>query len=135
MLSVLLLASLVQQGQAQPQQPALPPSPVARIEVTPANPTVFAQDTLRLRARALDANGNVVSAARIRFTGAGARFEGSVSDSGLITSGATGRLPVSVIATVPGTDKQLMAVDSGHLSPAGSRYVAETILAPHLVRP
>lgn len=39
------------------------------------------------------------------------------------------------LATVPGTDRQLMAVDSGHLSPAGSRYVAETILAPRLGRP
>jgi hypothetical protein len=112
MLSALLLASLIQQGQqAQQQQAALPPSPVARIEVTPANPTVNAQETLQLRARALDANGNVVSAARIRFTGAGARFEGSVSDSGLITSGATGRLPVSVIATVPGTAPKVERVE------------------------
>jgi peptidoglycan/LPS O-acetylase OafA/YrhL len=38
------------------------------------------------------------------------------------------------LATVPGTDNQLMAVDSGHLSPAGSRYVGQTILAPYLVR-
>jgi hypothetical protein len=110
MLSALLLASLFQQGQAQ-QQPALPPSPVARIEVTPANPTVFAQDTLRLRARALDANGNVVSDAVIRFVSAGARFEGSVSDSGLITSGATGRLPVTVVATVPGTAPKTQRVE------------------------
>lgn len=111
MLAPLLLASLVQQGQAPTPQPALPPSPVARIEVTPANPTVFAQDTLRLRARALDANGNVVSTATIRFVGAGARFEGSVSDSGLITSGATGRLPVTVVATVPGTAPRTQRVE------------------------
>jgi hypothetical protein len=112
MLSALLLASLMQQGQQAPQQQAaLPPSPVARIEVTPANPTVFAQDTLRLRARALDANGNVVPNAVIRFAGAGARFEGSVSDSGLITSGATGRLPVTVLATVPGTAPKTQRVE------------------------
>ena len=38
------------------------------------------------------------------------------------------------LATVPGTDGQLMAVDSGHLSPQGSIYVAETILRPALLQ-
>ena len=37
------------------------------------------------------------------------------------------------MAVVPGPDKQLMVVDNGHFSPAGSVYVAETILRPHLV--
>jgi hypothetical protein len=36
------------------------------------------------------------------------------------------------LATVPGTDQQLMTADNGHLSPAGSAYVGRTILAPML---
>ncbi len=36
------------------------------------------------------------------------------------------------LATVPGSDHQLMAVDAGHLTPAGSVYVAETLLRPYL---
>ncbi len=98
----LLLAALVQQ-QAPAQQAALPPSPVARIEVTPARPTVAAQDSIQLRARALDAEGNPVANATIRFVGSGAQFEGRVSPDGKVVSGATGTLPVTVVAAVPGT--------------------------------
>ena len=36
------------------------------------------------------------------------------------------------LATVPFSDRQLMTVDSGHFSPAGSIYVADTILRPLL---
>ena len=36
------------------------------------------------------------------------------------------------LATVPGSDRQLMTVDSGHFSPDGSIYVANTILRPLL---
>lgn len=132
MLSALLLASLFQQGQNPPPQPALPPSPVARIEVTPANPTVVAQDTLRLHARALDANGNVVAAAVIRFVGAGARFEGRVDETGLVTSGATGSLPVSVIATVPGTAPRTQRVEVA-MVPGPATRVAFTKAPSRLV--
>jgi len=40
--------------------------------------------------------------------------------------------PDGCVATVPGSDRQLIAVDAGHLSPAGSVYVAETVLRPFL---
>jgi peptidoglycan/LPS O-acetylase OafA/YrhL len=36
-------------------------------------------------------------------------------------------------AVVPGTDGELMAVDNGHLSPAASIYVADTVLRAHVV--
>jgi hypothetical protein len=94
---LLLLATLV-----QVQQPAQP-TPIARVVVTPANPTVEAQDTVRLQAQAVDARGNPIPGARIRFVSAGGRFEGVVDEDGLVRSGATGTLPVTVIATVPGT--------------------------------
>ena len=101
-MNAILLAALLQVAPPQPQQ-QLPPSPIQRIEVTPANPTVVAQDTLRLAARALDAQGAPVPNALVRFVAAGGQFEGRVEESGLVRSGATGTLPVSVIASVPGT--------------------------------
>ena len=102
--SALAAAVLLQQPVAPSTQSASaqPASPVARLIVTPANPTVIAGDTLRLRAEARDASGNIVLGASIRFLAAGARFEGTVSDSGLVTSGSTGTLPVRVVALYPG---------------------------------
>ena len=50
-------------------------SPVARIAVTPANPVVNAGDTLRLTAQALDANGQPVPGAVVRFRAQGGRLE------------------------------------------------------------
>jgi hypothetical protein len=99
--SVLVLAAMLQVP-AQ-QAPPLPASPIQRIVVSPAQPEVQAQDTLRLTAQALDASGDVVPNARIRFVPAGGRFEGFVEEDGLVISGATGTLPVTVVATVPGT--------------------------------
>lgn len=81
-------------------QPATPPA--ARIEVTPAVPVVVAQDTLRLRARVLDAGGQPIAGAQVRFVPAGGRFEGSVDPTGLVRSGSTGTIPVTIVAQVPG---------------------------------
>lgn len=80
-----------------------PPAPrAARLEVLPAEPMVTAEDTLRLRARVMDAQGQPVAGATIRFVAAGARFEGRVDADGLIHSGSTGTLPVTVVAQLPG---------------------------------
>ncbi len=106
MLTPLVLALLV-----PPLQEQLPPSPIVRIEVSPAQPVVVAQDSLQLQARALDAAGREVPNAQIRFVGAGARFEAVVSGTGMVVSGATGRFPVSVIATVPGTSPRTERVE------------------------
>ena len=79
-----------------------PTQTIARVEVTPANPVVHAQDTLRLRARALDAAGRTVPGATIRFVAAGGAFEGEVEEDGLVRSGSTGTIPVTVMAMVGG---------------------------------
>jgi hypothetical protein len=101
----LALLALLQQPVApaagQPGAPA--PSPIARIVVTPADPVVIAQDTLRLRAQALDASGRPVDGVLLRFVAAGGRFEGEIDSTGLVRAGATGVMPVAVVATVPGT--------------------------------
>jgi hypothetical protein len=75
---------------------------VARIVVSPSKPVVVAGDTLRLSAQALDAAGKPIEGARVHFQAQGGRFEGTVDSLGLVTSGATGTLPVAVVALVPG---------------------------------
>jgi hypothetical protein len=133
--SLLLLALLqvpVPQQQNQ-QQNQLPQSPIARIEVTPANPSVQSQDTLRLRARALDATGAEVPNARIRFVPAGsARFEGTVDENGLVQAGATGTLPVTVVASVPGTRPVMERVEVAMVPGPAARIELERAL-PRLV--
>jgi hypothetical protein len=108
LLTALALAAVLQQPTPQQEGAA---SPIARVEVTPANPTVTAQDTLRLRARALDAAGRPVPNASFRFVAAGGRFEGAVEADGLVRSGSTGVLPVTVVATVPGARPVLERVE------------------------
>ena len=93
------------------QQPAPPPSPVAQIRVTPAAPVIAAYDSLRLTAEALDAEGRPVAGARILFRPAGGRFEGTVDSTGMVRSGTTGTLPVSVVAVVPGSRPALHRVE------------------------
>jgi hypothetical protein len=104
-LTVLVLAALQAQtpGQ-QPASPQLAPSPIAKLVVTPAKPTMVARDTLRLSAQALDASGKPVDNVRFRYIqSSGARFEGRVDTTGLVRSGSTGTIPVTVVALVPGT--------------------------------
>ena len=93
MLLPLLVASLSLQAQ---------PPKAATLEVSPAEPVVVAEDTLRLRARVLDANGQPVPGAVIRFIAAGGRFEGGVDPDGLVRSGSTGTMPVTIVAQMAG---------------------------------
>ena len=64
---------------------------VARINVTPASPSVVARQTLQLRAEAIDSVGRPVPDATIRFQG-GSIFEGGVDQQGLVSGGAPGVL-------------------------------------------
>jgi hypothetical protein len=74
--TALVVATLQAQTPGQQQPVAqLPPSPIAKLVVTPAKPVMIAQDTLRLTAQALDAGGRPVDNVRYRFIGSGgARF-------------------------------------------------------------
>lgn len=101
------LLAVLQQGQP-PAQPALPPSPVARVIVTPAISTLPAGDSVRLRVQALDASGRPVDA-RIRFATSSQR--GHVDSTGLVVAGAPGGMPINVIALVPGTRPFVHRVD------------------------
>ncbi|HET9453618.1 MAG TPA: Ig-like domain-containing protein [Gemmatimonadaceae bacterium] len=124
MLYALALVAVFQQ-QTQTQQPAAPPSPVARLVVLPASRTMVAGDTLRLTARALDASGNPVSGALIRFQAAGGRFEGTVDSAGLVRSGSTGTIPVAVIALVPGTRPVVERVEIAMVAGPAARVAIE----------
>jgi hypothetical protein len=104
-LSLLLCVPFV----AQAQQPvpgtpaAAPPSRIARIIVSPVQKIVVAGDTLRLTAEARDGENRVIPGVQFRWArGSSARFEGRVDETGLLTSGSTGTLPVSVVAILPG---------------------------------
>ena len=98
-ISVPCAAQQVQQGQTN----ALPPSPVARIEVTPRNRTVTAGDSIRLRARAVDAAGQTVSGAKLFFSQRAGGMTGVVDSTGMLVAGAVGKFPLTVTAIVPGT--------------------------------
>jgi hypothetical protein len=78
-------------------------SPIAKVVVQPGlKLTVPAQDTMRINATAVDAEGKPVPGAIVRFFGQGGRFEGDVDSTGLVRSGSTGTLTVTVVARVPG---------------------------------
>ena len=81
-------------------QPSAPPSPVARIVVTPSQRTVTQGDTLRLAAQALDAQSRPVTAAQIRF--ASASDAGVVDSAGLLIGSTPGKIAATAIALVPG---------------------------------
>jgi uncharacterized protein YjdB len=85
--------------QQQPAQ-APAPSPVARVEVTPATAEVEVGQTIKLSARALDSTGNVVPDASIRYFING--DEGSVDSTGLVTAGYRGQMRVAAMASVKG---------------------------------
>ncbi len=93
----LAVAALLQAGQA----PAADTTGHTLL-ITPERPVITAGDTLRLRATLRDAQGREVPNATIRFFGAGGRFEGEVSEDGLVRSGSTGTLTLTVAALVPG---------------------------------
>ncbi len=95
---VLALSALL----TQPPAAAQPSPRPARIVISPANPVVIAEDTLRLSARVVDERGGEVPGARVRFIPAGGRFEGDVDPTGLVQSGSTGTMPVTVVAQVDG---------------------------------
>jgi hypothetical protein len=100
--ALLLVAALQQQTQ-QPPPSTLRPSPVARLVIAPAQRTVTAGDTVRLRVQAVDSAGQPVPNARILFRKVGAYFEGEVDSTGLVTAGSPGVMPVGIAALVDGT--------------------------------
>src|SRR5258705_438869 len=89
MYPVLLLALL--------QHPATAPGfPVAQVEITPATAAVEVGQKVQLSARALDAGGQPIPAATVRWFVAS--DVGSVDSSGLVTGGYSGVVRVAAVA-------------------------------------
>jgi hypothetical protein len=71
---------------------------ISRLVIEPANASIEIGDTLRLSARAVDANGRPVPGAVIRWIQSGGSFEGTVDSTGLVSAGATGKMVATAIA-------------------------------------
>jgi hypothetical protein len=82
----------------QPPAQAAQPAPVARVVVTPAQPTVAAGDSIQLMGSAVDASGKPTTA-NILYAQAGGRFEGTVDRAGWVRAGAPGTV-VAVVSAV-----------------------------------
>jgi len=84
------------------QQPtaAAPPSPIARVEVTPGGGEVPIGGTLKFAARALDASGQVVPKAEIEWYVGG--DVGHVDSLGLFTGGYQGYARVTAVGFIRG---------------------------------
>jgi hypothetical protein len=106
---------------------------IARVVVTPANPVVVAGDSLQLSGQALDANGQPVPGARVQFVAAGGRFEGEVEANGLVRSGATGTIPVTAVATVPGAPRPVLTRVEVKMVPGPAARVVIGPRPPRLV--
>jgi hypothetical protein len=91
--SLVLAAALQQQA---PQTDTLG----ARVVVRPAMAEIAVGDSLRLSADVRDAAGNAVPNARVVFRAGGGSFEGDVDSTGLVVGGATGTIPVTVVAVM-----------------------------------
>ncbi|HRQ78934.1 MAG TPA: hypothetical protein PLY94_10065, partial [Gemmatimonadaceae bacterium] len=90
--------ALAAQQSAPPAAAAAAKPQIARVVVLPLRRVVNAGETLQLRAEARDESGNVIEGVSFRFAQTGAHFEGSMSNSGLVTAGATGVMPAAVVA-------------------------------------
>ena len=109
---MLLLAALLMQQ----------PPEISRIVVSPASRTMTAGDTHRLRAEARDAHGTVIPGVTVRYRlGGSARFEGRVDSLGLVTSGSTAILPVTVTATLAGAKPKFEVIEIRALPGAAAR--------------
>ena len=83
----------------------------AKLVITPANPRIVARDTLRLQVQVLDASGHPVPNATVKFLAGAYSFEGHVDSTGLVESGAVGKLPVVVSALVAGSRPLVQRVE------------------------
>lgn len=111
LLSLLLAAPLALTAQQGNAGAAQTPSRIARIIVSPVQRTVAAGDTLRLSAEARDAANNVIPGVQFRWSATGARFEGNIDQTGLVTSGSTGILPIAVVGIIQGEQPKVERIE------------------------
>ena len=98
----LALLLTLQQPAPAPAGQGLGPSPVARIVFLPAELTVVAGDSVRLRGEAQDAAGRAVAGARILWAPGEFFLEARLDSTGMLRTGFASRLVVTAVALVPG---------------------------------
>src|SRR6478609_4691987 len=124
----LVLLALVQQPAPPPVPKAVQlPARIARIEVQPAEVTLSTGDTVRLKGVAYDSAGQPITDARISFFAVGGVFEGHVEQDGLVTAGATGTLPVSVVAALRGSRPATRQIRVNIVPPPAATIMVEPV--------
>lgn len=98
---------------------------VARLRILPVHRSFEVGDSLRLEVQALDARGNTIPTATIRFTAQGGRFQGNVDSSGTVRGGAPGTVPIAVLATTPGGRPLSEKIEVRILPSAAARITLE----------
>ncbi|MDX2056323.1 MAG: Ig-like domain-containing protein, partial [Gemmatimonadales bacterium] len=86
------------------------PGSTNRVVVEPGKASISIGDTLRLRARVVDAAGAPVSGGTIQWFQSGGAFEGAVDSTGLVTAGATGTIVATVVYRPAGGGRPLTGV-------------------------
>ncbi|MBL8986476.1 MAG: Ig-like domain-containing protein [Gemmatimonadetes bacterium] len=86
------------------------PGSTNRVVVEPGKASISIGDTLRLRARVVDASGATVSGGTIQWFQSGGAFEGAVDSTGLVTAGATGTIVATVVYRPAGGGRPLTGV-------------------------
>ncbi len=82
----------------------MPPSPVARLEVLPAQRTIVAGDSVLLQVRAVNAEGRPGPDAVLWVRLLGGNGEGAVrSETGYLVASSVGKFPLGLSAVVPGS--------------------------------
>jgi hypothetical protein len=127
---ILTVFALLAFQQQSSQTQMLPPSPIAKVVVTPTQRSVAIGDSLQLHAEAIDASGQLVAGAQVRFVPGGGWFEGSVDSTGLVRAGAVGTLPVTAVATVPGSRPVVERLEVRMLPGAAARVA----ISPRVTR-
>src|SRR5688572_8720679 len=102
--SLLSAAALVVVGSSLPRTVVAqtPASGIERLRITPAARTIAVGDSLQLTVQAVDARGQVVPGAIVRFNAQGGRFQGAVDSLGWVRAGSPGTVPIAVTAMLPG---------------------------------
>jgi hypothetical protein len=112
------------QAQQPPQN--VPESPVARIVISPTTREVTAGDTVRFSAEARDASGRRIDNAVIRFVAVAGEGEGSIDSAGTLIASSVGKMPIHVVALVPGTRPKVEPLEVRMVPGAAARVDIRT---------
>ena len=133
LLSLLLAVPLSLTAQQPAAATAVPRSRIARIVVTPVQKVVVAGDSIRFTAEARDANNALIPDVQFLWSReANARFEGTMSETGLLISGSTGTLPIVVVGRLPGEPPKVERFEV-RMVPGPATRIAVTPMPTRLV--